>query len=298
MRSSARGPRATLWRGAGGHRQLPPVQRHARPRRGRRGAAPRGGAGRPPRRLAGSVARYGPDEFLLVRPARSGRRRWRPRSRASAPGMRRVSVQFGESEQLPVSISAGIALFPDARRLGHRAPVGRGRRRRRGQGAAAGTACAWPASVAERARRSPAASTSCSGLVIAVDTKDRYTKRHSEDVARYAVFLAERLGLDDETCITRSTWPGCSTTSARSASRTSLLRKPGKLTAEEFEVFKQHVALGDAIVRDVPNVGPRARRDPPPPRALGRARLPRGPGGRGDPAHRAHPGGGRCLLAP
>ena len=32
------------------------------------------------------------------------------------------------------------------------------------------------------------------GLVIAVDTKDRYTKRHSEDVARYAVFLAERLG--------------------------------------------------------------------------------------------------------
>ncbi len=33
------------------------------------------------------------------------------------------------------------------------------------------------------------------GLVIAVDTKDRYTKRHSEDVARYALFLAEQLGL-------------------------------------------------------------------------------------------------------
>ena len=40
------------------------------------------------------------------------------------------------------------------------------------------------------------------GLVIAVDTKDRYTKRHSEDVARYAVFLADRLGLDEETCDT------------------------------------------------------------------------------------------------
>jgi HD-GYP domain-containing protein (c-di-GMP phosphodiesterase class II) len=33
-----------------------------------------------------------------------------------------------------------------------------------------------------------------------------------------------------------------------------LLRKPSKLTAEEFDVFKQHVALGDAIVRDIPNV--------------------------------------------
>ena len=34
------------------------------------------------------------------------------------------------------------------------------------------------------------------GLILAVDTKDRYTKQHSEDVARYGVFLAERLGLD------------------------------------------------------------------------------------------------------
>ena len=34
--------------------------------------------------------------------------------------------------------------------------------------------------------------------MLAVDTKDRYTKRHSEDVARYAIFIAERLALDDE----------------------------------------------------------------------------------------------------
>ena len=30
------------------------------------------------------------------------------------------------------------------------------------------------------------------GLVFAIDTKDRYTKRHSEDVARYAVSLPAR----------------------------------------------------------------------------------------------------------
>lgn len=34
----------------------------------------------------------------------------------------------------------------------------------------------------------------------------------------------------------------------------ALLRKPGKLTAQEFGIFQQHVALGDAIVRDVPHV--------------------------------------------
>ena len=32
------------------------------------------------------------------------------------------------------------------------------------------------------------------------------------------------------------------------------LRKPGKLTDEEYEVVKQHVALGDMIVRDLPDI--------------------------------------------
>jgi HD-GYP domain-containing protein (c-di-GMP phosphodiesterase class II) len=33
-----------------------------------------------------------------------------------------------------------------------------------------------------------------------------------------------------------------------------VLRKPGKLTAEEYEIVKQHVALGDLIVRDLPDL--------------------------------------------
>ena len=32
-----------------------------------------------------------------------------------------------------------------------------------------------------------------------------------------------------------------------------ILRKPSKLTAEEYGIFHQHVVLGDAIVRDMPN---------------------------------------------
>jgi HD-GYP domain-containing protein (c-di-GMP phosphodiesterase class II) len=32
-----------------------------------------------------------------------------------------------------------------------------------------------------------------------------------------------------------------------------ILRKPSKLTADEYAMFHQHVALGDAIVRDVPD---------------------------------------------
>jgi len=34
----------------------------------------------------------------------------------------------------------------------------------------------------------------------------------------------------------------------------AILHKPGRLTDDEFAVFKQHVALGDAIVRDLPDL--------------------------------------------
>jgi len=34
----------------------------------------------------------------------------------------------------------------------------------------------------------------------------------------------------------------------------AILRKPGKLTANEYRIVKQHVALGDLIVRDLPDV--------------------------------------------
>jgi HD-GYP domain-containing protein (c-di-GMP phosphodiesterase class II) len=34
----------------------------------------------------------------------------------------------------------------------------------------------------------------------------------------------------------------------------TILRKPAALTADEYAIVKQHVALGDLIVRDVPNL--------------------------------------------
>ena len=91
------------------------------------------------------------------------------------------------------------------------------------------------------------------GLVAAVDTKDRYTKQHSEDVARYAVFLADRLGLDPET--RRSVeLAGLLHDVGKIGIPDAILRKPAPLTTDEYAIVKQHVWLGDAIVRDLPNV--------------------------------------------
>jgi diguanylate cyclase (GGDEF)-like protein len=195
------------------------------------------------------VARYGPDEFLLI---------WSPASVADAEAglaalrgrLAEIAVRFGESENLPVSVSIGIAGFP-----AHAASVS--------ELLSAATVALQEAKasggdgvrVAQRAEQRTASSSFdvLQGLVIAVDTKDRYTKRHSEDVARYAVFLAQRLGLDEETLATIRT-SGLLHDVGKIGIPDTLLRKPGKLTADEFDVFRQHVALGDSIVRDMPNL--------------------------------------------
>ena len=60
----------------------------------------------------GHVARYGPDEFLLVRTGADVAAMEASMDRLRA-GLEEVSVQFGDSERLPVSVSAGICAYPE-----------------------------------------------------------------------------------------------------------------------------------------------------------------------------------------
>jgi diguanylate cyclase (GGDEF)-like protein len=198
-----------------------------------------------------AVARYGPDEFLLVLPG-AGRAEMEAAVGRIRTGLSSVSVQFGESEQLPVTVSAGICLYPDhadsVTELLSAVTVAVGEAK-----ASGGDAVCVAQLGDERQKAVSGSFDVLQGLVIAVDSKDRYTKRHSEDVARYAVFLAGQLGLDDELRRTIHL-SGLLHDVGKIGIPDHLLRKPSKLTADEFDVFKQHVALGDAIVRDIPNV--------------------------------------------
>ena len=196
------------------------------------------------------VARYGPDEFLLMQRG-SGVVEMEAVVARLRTGLAEVSVQFGESEPLPVSASVGICAYPEHAEavtdLLSAAAVAVA------EAKASGGDSVRVARIGDETGSASGSFDVLQGLVIAVDTKDRYTKRHSEDVARYAVFLAERLGLDDEVRRTVRL-AGLLHDVGKIGIPDTLLRKPSKLTADEFDIFKQHVALGDAIVRDVPNV--------------------------------------------
>jgi diguanylate cyclase (GGDEF)-like protein/putative nucleotidyltransferase with HDIG domain len=196
------------------------------------------------------VGRYGPDEFLVVGPPMATElvHEIALRLRDALAG---EAVQFPGSEPLPISVSVGLASYPgDAEAVTDLLMVAN---------LALGEAKASGGGAIRRAvpqPDAPAVSTGfgvLQGLVLAIDTKDRYTKRHSEDVARYALFLGRRLGLPDEE-LELLRVGGLLHDVGKVGIPDALLRKPGRLTADEVEIFKHHVVIGDLIVRDLPNL--------------------------------------------
>ena len=197
-----------------------------------------------------SWGRYGPDEFLVIT-ATGDEAELKPAVERLRTNLVRTTLQFGDSERLPVTFSAGLCFFPT-------------------NGESVTTLLSMAAITLDEAKASGGDAIRVAeaglpepgyvktfdvleGLVMAVDTKDRYTRRHSEDVARYSDFLARRLDLDANT-----------RRAIQSASKLhdigkigipdAILRKPGRLTDGEYAIAKQHVTLGDSIVRDLPDI--------------------------------------------
>ncbi|HEX3428022.1 MAG TPA: diguanylate cyclase [Candidatus Limnocylindrales bacterium] len=198
------------------------------------------------------VGRYGPDELIIVAPPGCSHD-LEPAIERLRSRLADLSLQFGTSERLPLTVSAGICFSPvdgDApTELLSVATVTLGEAKASG-GDAIRVARAElnDMGVAERSSFDVLV-----GLVIAVDTKDRYTKRHSEDVARYATFLAKRIEADPDLIRTLGI-AGLLHDIGKIGIPDAILRKPAALTADEYEIVKQHVKLGDSIVRDLPNL--------------------------------------------
>ena len=88
-------------------------------------------------------------------------------------------------------------------------------------------------------------------LVTAVDNKDRYTRRHSEDVMAYSLQIARETGLDEDTQHVVAI-AALLHDVGKIGVPDAILRKPGRLTEEEFEAVKQHPMMGAVIVGAVP----------------------------------------------
>jgi diguanylate cyclase (GGDEF)-like protein len=196
--------------------------------------------------------RFGPDDFLLADFGDDPNRLMRTLNALTA-AMTAVDLRFGDSERLPLSVAVGVARVPeDGRNALDLLAVADAALRE------AKTAGGQVTKVADQSTIGSLAAQNTvfgvfEGLLVSVDTKDHYTRSHSEDVTGYALFLADELDLpDEERRLLRLA--GLLHDIGKIGIPDGILRKPAPLTGEEYDIVKQHVALGDAIVGAVPQL--------------------------------------------
>lgn len=87
-------------------------------------------------------------------------------------------------------------------------------------------------------------------LASAIDAKSPWTKGHSERVTRYAVEAGREIGLPEKE-LERLRLAGLLHDVGKIGTFDVLLDKPGRLTAEEFELVKQHPRKGAEILAPI-----------------------------------------------
>jgi len=87
-------------------------------------------------------------------------------------------------------------------------------------------------------------------LAAAIDEKDPYTRGHSGRVAKYSIILGDGLGLSSED-LDRLRISALLHDVGKIGVDDRVLKKPGKLTDEEFDLMKQHTVKGANIMRPV-----------------------------------------------
>jgi putative nucleotidyltransferase with HDIG domain len=92
-------------------------------------------------------------------------------------------------------------------------------------------------------------------LALTLDARDPYTAGHSERVSALSVAVGRQMRLDDEKMEVLRLGALLHDI-GKIGVPDDVLRKPGALTAEEFEAIKQHPALGARILRSVPFLAP------------------------------------------
>ena len=202
-------------------------------------------------RAADVVGRYGGDEFLLVLPETSADEAGLLAEKLRA-ALREEPYVTEAGEQIPIHASFGIAAYPedvpDANGLVALADANLYASKRRGGDAVTGSEEEWPLRDSEGGTFGLFES-----LVTAVDNKDRYTRRHSEEVTEYALAISRELGLTEESQRVLRV-AALLHDVGKIGVPDRILRKPGRLSEAEYEVVKGHSLLGETIIAAIPDV--------------------------------------------
>lgn len=201
----------------------------------------------------GELGRYGGDEFLVVLPETDQQSTM---TLAQKLHDRMVHLGFrhaSEERVVPITVSCGIASFPFDSENRHELLTIADHNLYSAKQSGENIRVTGEMQHASHQLRSEGSYDVLDAMITAIDTKDSYTRRHSEDVTQYALWTAEELGVSDETLrIVRI--GGLLHDVGKIGVPTEILCKPGRLTPEEYEVLKRHPRLGALIVGAIPGM--------------------------------------------
>ncbi|PQV62848.1 diguanylate cyclase (GGDEF) domain-containing protein/HDIG domain-containing protein [Abditibacterium utsteinense] len=211
-------------------------------------------------RASDVLGRYGGDEFIIVLPD------------TDAPGTidvcQRVKAELDARHfepvpgtRLPIAISFGWAAYPgdgdSIHELLTQADANLYSHKRGGASYLSQSAKAARETREELKRLKNRAFGGSFGvldaLVTAIDNKDHYTRHHSEEVTYLSLLVAKEIGYDAE-ALRAVRISGLLHDVGKIAVPDDILRHPGKLGREEWEIMQQHPVFGALIVKDVPNL--------------------------------------------
>ena len=86
-----------------------------------------------------------------------------------------------------------------------------------------------------------------------IDAKDTYTKGHSLRVAIYSKLIAEKMGLSDEDC-KNVYYIALMHDCGKIHISDDILKKPAKLSKEEYEIIKTHTTHGAEMLKDFTSI--------------------------------------------
>ncbi|BDI30464.1 hypothetical protein CCAX7_25150 [Capsulimonas corticalis] len=197
------------------------------------------------------AARFGGDEFALLIDDVGVRSR-SDVERGLKDGLGGLTFRpEGHDKQIPVTCSVGAAVSPtEGERRLDLLRVADERLRRAKTGGAEETGADQ---MRAYLHQSIDGFSMLDALVNAVDNKDRYTRRHSEDVMDHCLAIARVLGMDEEGRHTLAV-AALLHDVGKIGVPDAILRKPGNLTDTEYAAVKQHPQMGAAIVSAVPGL--------------------------------------------
>ena len=199
------------------------------------------------------LGRYGGDEFIIVMPYVTMEVAIASAERMSKSLMAEGFRRANEDRVIPITLSFGLASFPEDSINRHELLTIADKNLYTAKSSGDSIGCSSAFQRDNRELRTEGSYGVLDGMVTAVDNKDRYTRQHSEDVTEYALWIGEEIGLSEETQrILRV--GGLLHDVGKIGVPDEILRKPGRLTEEEYTILQRHPVLGALIVGSIPGM--------------------------------------------